>query len=111
MRGLSIQNGDALVNKEYPGGMNAEITAGLPVVLGIQVAEEPPRYVAVSKVRQAMKSTEIEEKDAPEVDSSDGTPVDRMYIPEVGEGATILEGDLEEVADDLIKIFKELGVL
>ena len=91
--------------------MNAEITAGLPVVLGIQVAEEPPRYVAVSKVRQAMKSTEIEEKDAPEVDSSDGTPVDRMYIPEVGEGATILEGDLEEVADDLIKIFKELGVL
>jgi electron transfer flavoprotein alpha/beta subunit len=87
------------------------MSASLPVVLGIQVAEEPPRYVAVSKVRQAMKSTEIEEMEAPELDSSGSTLVDRMYIPEVGEGATILEGDVEEVSDNLIEIFKEMGVL
>lgn len=109
--GVSIENGNALAMKEYPGGLNAEMSASLPVVLGIQVAEEPPRYVAVSKVRQAMKSTEIEEIEAPELDSSGSTLVDRMYIPEVGEGATILEGDVEEVSDNLIEIFKEMGVL
>jgi electron transfer flavoprotein alpha/beta subunit len=100
--GVSFENGNVLAMKEYPGGL---------VVLGIQVAEEPPRYVAVSKVRQAMKSTEIEEMEAPELDSSGSTLVDRMYIPEVGEGATILEGDVEEVSDNLIEIFKEMGVL
>jgi electron transfer flavoprotein beta subunit len=109
--GVSIENGNVLAMKEYPGGLNAEMLASLPVVLGIQVAEEPPRYVAVSKVRQAMKSTEIEEIEAPELDSSGSTLVDRMYIPEVGEGATILEGDVEEVSDNLIEIFKEMGVL
>lgn len=109
--GASIENGNVLATKEYPGGLNAEMSATLPVVLGMQVAEEPPRYVAVSKVRQAMKATEIEEIEATELDSSGIALVDRMYIPEVGEGAIILEGDVEEVADNLIEIFKELGVL
>ena len=109
--GVSIENGNILATKEYPGGLNAEMSTTLPVVLGIQAAETPPRYVAVSKVRQAMKSSEIEEIEASELDASGSTLVERMYTPEVGEGATILEGDLEEVADNLIDIFKEMGVL
>lgn len=109
--GVSIENGSVLATKEYPGGLNAEMSATLPVVLGIQVAENPPRYVAVSKVRQAMNSAQIDEIEAVEMESSSGTPVDRMYIPEAGEGAIILEGDLDDVADNLIEIFKELGVL
>ena len=37
--------------------------------------------------------------------------VDRMFQPEVGERATMIDGDEEEVADRLVEIFKELGVL
>jgi electron transfer flavoprotein beta subunit len=108
---VTLENSKAVVSKEYPGGVNAEMEVSLPAVIGIQSAEEPPRYVAVSKVRQAMKTAIIEEEEIHDLDLSGGPIIDRMYFPEVGEGANILEGNLDEVADDLIEIFKELGVL
>ena len=45
-----------MVKKEYPGGLTGEMETTLPAVLGVQASDEPPRYVAVSKVRQAMKT-------------------------------------------------------
>ena len=108
--GVSLTDGLATIKKEYPGGLIAEMTVKLPAVLGIQAAEEPPRYVAVSKVRQAMKTSEVEEVEAGDFDLKGGPTINRMYQPEVGEGATMLEGSLDEIADQLIGILKELGV-
>jgi electron transfer flavoprotein beta subunit len=108
--GIELDTEKAIATKEYPGGLNAKMEVPLPAVLGIQVAEEPPRYVAVSKVRQAMKTTEIEEIEIEDLDIEGGPVIDRMYQPEVGEGAMIIEGSLEEISDKLIGIFKELGV-
>lgn len=109
--GVEISDNKVSTRKEYPGGISVEMDVPLPAVLGIQVSEEPPRYVAVSKVRQAMKTASIEEQEVTEFDLTGGPIVDRMYQPEVGEGATIIEGDLDEVADNLIEILRELGVL
>lgn len=108
---VSLDDGKALVNKEYPGGLVGEMEVSLPAVLGIQAAEQPPRYVAVSKARQAMNTASIEEHDVSELDLDGGPTIERMYFPETGEGATMLEGDLEEIADQLIRIFSDLGVL
>lgn len=108
---VNLNDNDALVGKEYPGGLIAEMEVSLPAVLGIQAAEQPPRYVAVSKVRQAMKTAAIEEHEIMDIDLHGGPVIDRMYFPEVGEGATIIEGDLDEVVDQLISLFNELGVL
>ena len=107
---VSLSDGKATISKEYPGGLSAEMAVSLPAVLGIQVAEQPPRYVAVSKVRQAMKTAEIEEFEAGELDLAGGPTISRMYQPEVGEGATMLDGSLDEIADEFIGILKELGV-
>jgi electron transfer flavoprotein beta subunit len=107
---VKLNGGNATATKEYPGGLSAEMEVTLPAVLGIQVAEEPPRYVAVSKVRQAMKNAEIEELKAGEFELEGGPIVERMYSPEIGEGATMIEGSLDDIADNLIGIFKELGV-
>jgi electron transfer flavoprotein beta subunit len=109
--GLTIGNGNLTARKEYPGGLIAEMDMALPAVLGVQAAEEPPRYVAVSKVRMAMKSAVIEEQDLSDLDPSGGAAVGRMFQPEVGERATMLEGDEDEVADQLVELFRELGVL
>lgn len=109
--GVTVSDGVCVVRKEYPGGLIAEMEVTLPAVLGIQVAEEPPRYVALSKVRQAMKMALIEDRDVGELDSSGGPAISRMFQPEVGEGATLIEGDVEEVATRLIELFAELGVL
>jgi electron transfer flavoprotein beta subunit len=108
--GFELSDEIVLASKEYPGGLSAQMEVALPVVLGIQVAEEPPRYVPVSKVRQAMKTATIEEIEAGEFNLVGGPTIDRMYQPKVGEGAEILEGDLDDVADKLIDILKDLGV-
>jgi electron transfer flavoprotein beta subunit len=109
--GVSPSSGKVLVKKEYPGGLMAEIETSLPAVLGIQAAEQPPRYVAVSKVRMVMKTASLEEKDASALDGSGGPSVSRMFQPESGERATMLSGSPDEVASQLVDIFKELGVL
>ncbi len=68
LSGVSLGEGKSRVRKEYPGGLIAEMDVTLPAVLGIQAAEQPPRYVAVSKVRQMMKTSTIEERIASDLD-------------------------------------------
>jgi electron transfer flavoprotein beta subunit len=109
--GVTMEDGKSKVRKEYPGGLIAEMEIVLPAVLGIQAAESPPRYVAISKVRQAMKTATIDEQEVVELDPSGGPTVNRMFQPETGARATMIGGDEEEIASKLVEIFKEIGVL
>jgi len=109
--GVDLENGKALTKKEYPGGLIGEMEIILPAVLGIQAAEQPPRYVAISKVRQASKTSAIDEREVTDLNQSGGPIIDRMFQPEAGEKATMIDGDEEEIAAKLIEIFEELGVL
>lgn len=109
--GVSLTNESATVHKEYPGGVMAVMGVKYPAVLGIQAAEQPPRYIAVSKVRQAMKTATIEERPADELDLRGGVTVNRMFQPETAERATMIEGDEEQVSARLIEIFREAGVI
>ncbi|MFZ5822150.1 MAG: electron transfer flavoprotein subunit beta/FixA family protein [Chloroflexota bacterium] len=109
--GITASDGKVVVRKEYPGGLIAEIEVKLPAVLGIQAAEQPPRYVAYSKIRQMMGATKIEEHPLPELDLNGSATVSRMYQPEAAEHAAMIEGGADEVADKIIGILKELGTL
>lgn len=109
--GVNIIADKVIVHKEYPGGLKGEMQAPLPVVLGIQAAVTPPRYVAISKVRQMMKTISIEEMNSPSLDNVGAPTVNRMYLPQIAERATMLSENADEAANQLINIFKELGVL
>ncbi|OGO14367.1 MAG: hypothetical protein A2Y53_04620 [Chloroflexi bacterium RBG_16_47_49] len=109
--GFTMNNGQVIARKEYPGGLLAEMAVRLPAVLGIQAAEQPPRYVAISKIRQIMKSTIIEEQAIATLDSEGGPTIGRMFKPEVSEYAIMIEGDINEICTKLIEVFKEAGVL
>ncbi|GAB4504621.1 MAG: electron transfer flavoprotein subunit beta/FixA family protein [Anaerolineales bacterium] len=109
--GVQIAEKKATIRKEYPGGLLAEFAVELPAVLGIQASDEPPRYVAFTKVRQAMQAAIIEEQDIGVINSSGSPGVSRMFQPEVSERAEILEGQPEEIAARLIGILQEHGVL
>jgi len=109
--GVVLDDGQVVVRKEYPGGLIGEMAVTLPAVLGIQATETPPRYVAFSKVRQAMQTATIEEQDAADLDLRGGPTVTRLFEPESGKRATMLEGEKDEVAARLVEIFKEIGVL
>ena len=109
--GVTVSSGKATARKEHPGGVIAEMEVDLPGVLGIQAAEKPPRYVAVSKVRQAMQTATIESRPLAESDASGGLPIGRLFQPEASRRATMIEGDVEGVAARLVEFLKEAGVL
>jgi electron transfer flavoprotein beta subunit len=109
--GVAVSDNQATVRKEYPGGLVAELELALPAVLGIQASTEPPRYVAFSKVRQAMKGATIEEQAVADLEPGGGPTIERMFEPETGERATMLEGDEEEIAARLVALFKEAGLV
>ena len=109
--GVSLDDGKATAFKEYPGSILAELEIDLPAVLGIQSSEEPPRYVAISKVRQMMSTATIEEHDTGGLETKKGFIINRMYLPDAAERAEMLVGDEEEIASKLVIILKDLGLL
>jgi len=109
--GVTVEGESVTALKEYPGGLLAEVGIKLPAVLGIQAGEQPPRYVAISKVRQMMKTASIAEHEIPELVGGGDVPVNRMYLPEAAERAEMIEGDEEEIAAKLVEIFQEIGVM
>jgi len=106
------------VGREIEGG-NQEINEiQLPCVLSIQTGINEPRYVGIRGIRK-VASVEI-----PTLGSSDlglsadavGAPVARVkrldyFVPELGEGAEILEGSTEEIVDKVIELLKSKGGL
>ncbi|MFQ5792260.1 MAG: electron transfer flavoprotein subunit beta/FixA family protein, partial [Acidobacteriota bacterium] len=98
------------VHKEYAGGVMAELEVELPAVLGIQAARQMPRYAAVARVRQAMRKTAVEEVQAGEVSVTAGSNMRRMFKPEKGSRAEMLEGSPEVVADKILAKLREKGI-
>jgi electron transfer flavoprotein beta subunit len=105
--GVSVNGGTATVRQEYSGGLMAEIDVTLPAVIGIQAARQAPRYAAVSKVRQLMKTATLEEQAAAGAGAGAGVKVRRLYRPEAAGHAEMIEGDAEEQARKLFEILAE----
>ncbi len=87
----------------------ATFEVDLPAVLGVQAARTVPRYAPVSRVRQAMKTAQIEEIDVTAVAGA-GISVRRMFKPESTEHAEMLEGDTEEIVERVMEILRERGI-
>ena len=109
--GVSVNDHTATLRKEFPGGLIVEMEVNLPAVLGIQAAEQPPRYVAFSKIRQAAKTANINAQSIFEVDCSNGPVISRMYQPESSQRAEMLQGDVDKVAAKLVEILMESGAI
>jgi electron transfer flavoprotein beta subunit len=109
--GITQEDGKLVARKEYPAGLVAEMEVSLPAVLGIQAAEGAPRYVVTSLVMEAMKTATIEELKVEVVEHSAAVEVMRMYLPELSERAEMIDGDVDQVADALVALLQERGLL
>jgi electron transfer flavoprotein beta subunit len=107
---LAGDQGKVIVEKEYPGGYAAELEVQLPAVLGIQAAEQPPRYVPVSRLRQVMKAGKVEEQ-AVSPAAAQPVGVERLFKPEEGAGAAMLSGSPEEMALQIVSLLSERRLL
>ncbi len=108
--GVHVENKIATIHKEYSGGIMGEFEVDLPAVLGIQAARQTPRYAPVSRVRQAMRNTEIEEVTYEGAMVPAGSSVQKMSKPEKGQGAKMIEGSPGEIANQIISIVNERGI-
>jgi electron transfer flavoprotein beta subunit len=106
---VEVEDGHAKVRKELGGGLLGEFRVKLPAILGIVSAERPLRFVPLAKLRQTMKKAEIEaiELDVPEIEGVEVITYREPEKPEI----ELLEGDADEVADKLIEVFREIGVI
>jgi electron transfer flavoprotein beta subunit len=106
---IEIAGGEALVSKEFPGGVGMKYAVALPFVAGVQSAPKPPRYAPVSKVRQVAQTAVIE-KVAPAGEASAGLTFKKMAPPVVTGHAEMIEGSPKEVAAKIVELLKSKGL-
>jgi electron transfer flavoprotein beta subunit len=111
-----IDDTEIKVGREIEGG-NQEINEiNLPCVLSIQTGINEPRYVGIRGI-QKVASLEIPVHGASDIEISPdsvgeaGAKVKRIdyFVPDMGEGAEILEGSMDEIAEKLVDLLKAKG--
>lgn len=110
VREVAVKDGRVRFLQEYAGGRLAEMTAAAPVLLGIQAARKPPRYVTVARVRQVTKSQSLEEEEIP-LPEVPALEVRRLYRPEAAGHAEMWGDDVETVAERLVALLAEKQLL
>ncbi len=104
------------VGREIAGGNLEMNEMDLPCVLSIQTGINEPRYVGIRGIRK-VASMEIPVRSLgdigidPESVGEAGATLKRLdyFVPELGEGAEILEGSTDEIIDKLIELLKTKG--
>jgi len=111
-----LDDGKIKVGREIEGG-NVEMNEiDLPCVLSIQTGINEPRYVGIRGIRK-VASLEIPVQGAddlgisPDLVGAAGARTQRLdyFVPEMGEGAEMLEGSTDEIVEKLIELLKAKG--
>jgi electron transfer flavoprotein beta subunit len=113
VRGVELTDDSCVLRayKEYPGAVRAQMSVRLPAVLGIQRADQPPRYVPVNRIREAMKETSFDEQKVAAPEVAAGMTITRLYLPDPAERAEMIEGSEEEVAARIAEILETKGLI
>jgi electron transfer flavoprotein beta subunit len=114
---IDVTDGNKLrVGREIEGGNQEVNDIELPCVLSIQTGINEPRYVGIRGIRK-VASVEIPVHGISDLGltadtlGAAGSRVKRTdyFVPELGEGAEMLEGSTEEIIDKLIELLKAKG--
>ncbi len=103
--------GTVVACKEFPGAVMARMKVKLPAVLGILGADQPPRYVPVSRIRAAMKATQFEEPAVAAAAVEPLVTVRKLSPPVSGTRAEMISGSETDVAARIAAILAEKGLL
>lgn len=111
-------DGKIKVGREIEGGNQEMNEIELPCVVSIQTGINEPRYVGIRGIRK-VASVEIPEKGASDlgVDAASvgeaGAKTKRVdyFVPDLGDGAEMLEGSTDEIIVALIEKLKAKGGL
>lgn len=116
--GIEIIQDKMIVQRELESNTGEKIAMPLPAVLTIQTGINSPRYVSIMGI-QKVRKIEIKEIDSQELGLSEdeiglkGSSVgsQKLSLPEVGEEAEILTGNIDEVCEKTVQIIQSKGVI
>ena len=111
-----IDDSKLKIGREIEGGNQELSEIQLPCVLSIQTGINEPRYVGIRGIRK-VASVEIPVRGAADLGlaadavGAPGAKVKRLdyFVPELGEGAEMLEGSTEEIVAKLVELLKAKG--
>jgi electron transfer flavoprotein beta subunit len=106
--GVTLDAGKVTVRQEYAGGQAALIEMPTPSVVGLQTAEQPPRFVAGSKLRDLLK-TQIPDLEIDAEPGNDLAESTTLELPDLSGGANMIEGDVDAIAAQIHEILTEKG--
>ncbi len=104
---VRVENGKVVVERELEGGTGERLELEMPCLLTIQSGINEPRYVSIMGIKRA-KRKEIEVLSADKLDEY--ASLVRLYRPPVSL-AEMIEGSPSDVAEKLVEIFKERGLI
>lgn len=107
---VTAQDGAVRVEQEYAGGHLALLDLQLPAVVGVQSASQPPRYVSMMRLRQAMTEASPETLSV-SVPTASGPEMVALARPVPQSHATMLEGDTSKLAEQILAVLHERGAL
>jgi electron transfer flavoprotein beta subunit len=111
-----IEGKTARVHRELEAGLEEVLDIDLPAMLSIQSGINEPRYVSIMGIRKVAKKEikalgleDLAMKPDETGEAGSRTVIERVFLPPVGEGAQMLEGTPDSVAERVVSILKEKG--
>lgn len=109
--GVEVEGSTAVVRQEFAGGRSHDLDVALPCVIGVQTARATPRYAPISRVKQAMQSGALRDVTVSAAPGGAVATVRAMSRPEATGRAQMLTGSADEVADQIVALLRERGLV
>ena len=104
---FDYQNGNVTAKRELEGGSRAIVQVALPALFTCQLGLNTPRYPTLPNIMKAKKKEllAVPVGDLLKVEPRQQTAA--LYFPEKKGGGLVLEGEVADLADQLVQILKE----
>jgi electron transfer flavoprotein beta subunit len=105
--GFAFDGGQITAKRELEGGIKSIIKTRTPALVTCQLGLNTPRYPTLPNIMKAKRKEllSIPISELLKVESKQETV--KMYFPEKKGGGLVLEGDVADLTDQLIKILKD----
>ncbi len=104
---FDYQDGSVTAKRELEGGVRAVVKVGTPALFTCQLGLNKPRYPTLPNIMKAKKKELLSAPAADLLQADARQQTSSIYFPEKKGGGIILEGDVSDLADQLVKILKE----
>ncbi len=115
---LKVEGGMAIVAHEVEGGLERLVELDMPALVTVQTGLNEPRYVSIRGIRKVsgmeipvMGASDLAVNAATVGASGAKVTVEELFLPPKGEGAEMLEGDDDEMVEQLVAKLREQGGL